>query len=269
MKYLEELRRDLRNIFDEDGVVLIERLVARHDNRQLRFDTDEEALFSIMGICDNAASEEKTIDAFTKVPGNELVAVGLYRLAGQKKGGDAKGDAADEAMKPLRLEMENNIAAASKAGQITALQHDAYMNAIKADLTLKVGELALEALGMHKSASGVELTAGVLTIRHTRSPLYAELRSRLGEPLAQSRIYDCVKEYKDRLPHLDKASDLAVQDLSCEPGPAGDGAVWKIVFKIEDADPATRPLDYTQRVYDALLAEGQSATPPAAAATPG
>jgi len=254
VKYLEELHDDLHNIFGAGGIELIERLAARHDNGFLIFDTDEDVLFSIIGISDNAASEEKVIDAFTKVPGNERVAIQLYRtladFESQRK--EINGEDADEAMAPLRLQMETNIAEAFKNGRINAIQNNAYLSAIRNDLTLYVGKGALEALGMQKSVSSVEFTGGVLTVRHTRSPLYAALLPYLGESLLQSRIYDCVKEYKVYLPELREDSDLAEQCLSYQTGLNGDGRVQSVVFKIDDAAPGTRPLEYAERVYAAL-----------------
>jgi hypothetical protein len=248
---LDELRKDLNNIFREDGVCLIERLIARHDNGQLRFDTDEEVLFSVAGISDNSASEEKTIDAFTKVPGNERVAVELFDLF-RRRGKDTTADDADEAMTPLRRQMEANIAEAARNKLITTIQSNAYLNAIKADLTLFVGKLALESLGMHQSVSRVEFADGVLTIHHTRSPLYADLKAYLGEGLLQARICDSVKEYEEYLPGLDLHSDLAAQHLVYQVPNAAEGQIREVVFKVEDAAPGTTPNGYTARVYEVL-----------------
>lgn len=251
VKYLDELRPELRDIFSDSGVVLIEKLVAQHDNGLLRFETPEMTLLSIAGISDNAASEEKVIEAFTKVPENAGVAVELFRLF-ERLPQNTTADQADEEMTPERNRMELNIAEAANNNLISTIQSSAYQHAIKADLTLRVGKLALESLGMHQSVSRVDFSDGVLTIRYTRSPLYAKLKTVLGQDLLQARVFDCVKEYRKYLPNLDAESDLATQDLSYQVPNTATGLIRKVVFKVEDAGPETKPHDYTLRVHEIL-----------------
>ncbi|MBF0216923.1 MAG: hypothetical protein HQL30_08030 [Candidatus Omnitrophica bacterium] len=245
IKYLAERKDDIEHCFGNGAFKRIAAIMKDHDTGKLSFNTADETLVSVAGLSDNSASEEKVIEAFTKVPGNEKVALKLNYL--NSLFGDLKEDP-EELLSPLSREMEDNIARAESAGLISAVQRNAYILAIRLDLTLLTGRRALDALGMQRSVSSAAVSDGVLAITHTRSPDFEALSCMLGLWTVQKRMVDAVSEY---VPGVDGNADLSLQELVSDV--EGGGKIRKLIFKVESAAPGAPRSAWAVSIREAFL----------------